>query len=85
MLEGAYIAGGASKKRAAHLSGFFVVVDFVELAFFVLSLLDELTVAVDVDVEVLVELDDALVGTGLLLDGAVADAEGIGKLEVVAL
>ena len=58
-------------------SAFLVVVDFVVFAFFVFALLNEVAVAVDVDMEISVEFDDAFVGPRLFFYGSFADVEAV--------
>ena len=58
-------------------------VDFVEFAFFVFALFDEVAVAVNVDVEIFVEFDDAFQCPRLLLDGTVRNVEVIRQLHIM--
>ena len=81
--DGGAICGWGLGRWGLRASALFAVVYFVVFALLVFALLNELAVAVDVDVEVLVQLDDALEGACLLLDGALADVELVGQLHVV--
>ena len=58
--------------------GFFCVIDFVEFSSLVHSLLDEFAVAVDIDMEILVEFDDTFVGARFFLYGTFTDAKLVG-------
>ena len=64
---------------------FLVKVEFVELAVLILTLLYELAAAVYVDVEVLVQFDDALVEAVLFLNGTFAHVKLVLQLNLTLL
>jgi hypothetical protein len=59
---------------------FFLIIDFVEFVVFVCALFYQIVVAVYVDMEILVQLDDAFKYMRLLFYGAVGNGEIVGKV-----
>jgi hypothetical protein len=64
---------------------FFLIIDFVKLTVFVRAFFYQIVVAVYVDMEILVQLDDAFKYTCLLFYGTVGNSEIVGKVNVVLL
>ena len=64
------------------VSALLIKVELVELAVLVLALLYELAASVHIDVEVLVQFDDALVEAVLFLDSTLADVKLVLELRV---
>jgi hypothetical protein len=58
------------------------VVHLIEFPLIILALLDEVAVAVDVNMKVFVEFDDAFEHASLFFDRAVGNSETVRKLNV---
>ena len=62
---------------------FLLVIYLVELSFFVLALLNQVAVAVNINMEVLIQLDYALEGTAMLLYRRIGNIKAVGNLEII--
>lgn len=62
-----------------------LVIDLVKFALLVLALLQQIAVAVDIDMEIAVELDDALIGARLFPDGGIGNGELVLDADVALL
>ena len=62
-----------------------LVIDLVKFALLVLALLQQIAVAVDLDMEIAVELDDALIGARLFPDGGIGNGELVLDADVALL